>query len=217
MSKPTLMERIVHKIYVKTLKLTAPAHRKKLKTTDFTIISNNCWAGICYRHYGLPKLSPTVGLYFFAEDYLKFCSDLKYYLSQELRFIQAKESKYADILMKRGEMHVPVGLLDDVEIIFLHYKTPEIAKEKWERRVKRINWDNLIVKFSYQNMCTEEHIHRFFALPLPGKRFAFVNRPFPEYPSAFVIEGYENSQIDDDAFWWNRYFEVDEYLNQNIV
>ncbi|MBQ3614621.1 MAG: DUF1919 domain-containing protein, partial [Anaerotignum sp.] len=212
---PSIAERICHKIYLHTLRLTASVHRKRLKRADFTIISNNCWAGICYEHYGLPKISPTVGAYFFADDYLKFCSDLKYYLGQELRFIQAKESKYASILMEREEMHVPVGVLDDVEIVFLHYKTPEIAKEKWERRVSRINWDNLIVKFSYQNGCTDAHIHQFFSLPLPGKRFAFVNRPFPEYPSAFVIEGYENNQIENDTFWWNQYFDVDGYLNKD--
>lgn len=217
MFKPSVTARIYHRIYLRTLKLTASIHRKRLKNTDFTIISNNCWAGICYQHYGLQKLSPTVGTYFFAEEYLKFCSNLKYYLGQELRFIDATESKYASILAERKELDVPIGVLDDVEIVFLHYKSPEIAKEKWERRIKRVNWENLIVKFSYQNGCTDAHIHQFFSLTLPGKRFAFVNHPFPVYETAFLIPGCENDQITNDTFYWNRYFDVDDFINQSIL
>lgn len=37
--------------------------RKKLTSTDFTIISNNCWGGMMYESYNLPKQSPTVGLF----------------------------------------------------------------------------------------------------------------------------------------------------------
>ena len=44
-------------------------HRKKqLKFTDFTIISNNCWGGMIYESYNLPKESPTVGMFFMATD-----------------------------------------------------------------------------------------------------------------------------------------------------
>ena len=50
----------------------ALARRKKLNRADFTVISNNCWAGSVYRYFGLPYLSPTAGLYFFASDYIKF-------------------------------------------------------------------------------------------------------------------------------------------------
>lgn len=52
----------------------APFRRAKLERTDFSIISNNCWAGSVYRSYGLPYLSPTVGLYFFADYFIRQCS-----------------------------------------------------------------------------------------------------------------------------------------------
>lgn len=50
----------------------ASVRRMKLNRADFTVISNNCWAGSVYRYFGLPYLSPTAGLYFFASDYIKF-------------------------------------------------------------------------------------------------------------------------------------------------
>ncbi len=44
-------------------KVPAKLRRKALRFTDFTIISNNCWGGMIYESYNLPKQSPTVGLF----------------------------------------------------------------------------------------------------------------------------------------------------------
>ena len=46
--------------------------KKQLKSTNFTIISNNCWGGMIYESYNLPKESPTVGMFFIAKDYIEF-------------------------------------------------------------------------------------------------------------------------------------------------
>ena len=58
--------------------------KKQLKSTDFTIISNNCWGGMIYESYNLPKESPTVGMFFMAKDYIEFLSDLKGYIGGKL-------------------------------------------------------------------------------------------------------------------------------------
>lgn len=93
--------------------------RLELSQHDFTIISNNCWGGHVYRRYGLPYLSPTVGLYFYSDDYIKFVSDLDYYTKQTLEFISWRESKHKDELLSRGQTNVPIGILgNNVEIIF---------------------------------------------------------------------------------------------------
>ena len=156
-------------------KILVPIRRSKLKSTDFTIISNNCWAGKVYQRYGLPYTSPTVGLFFWAEDYIKFVSKLKYYMSLEISMIPATESKHYDMLVKRNQLPCPVGKLDDIEVVFLHYKTEEEAKEKWDRRKKRINWNNLYIKFSMMNCCNEEHLNAFENIDHKAK-VTFVNR-----------------------------------------
>ncbi len=88
MNIPTLKERLFKKIELKTNRLFAPARGKRLNNTDFSVISNNCLGGIVYEYSGLQKLSPTVGCYYFADDYIKFISRLDYYLKQELKFIK---------------------------------------------------------------------------------------------------------------------------------
>lgn len=68
----------------------ADYRKKKLKSTDFTIISNNCWGGMIYESYNLPKESPTVGMFFIAKDYIEFLSDIKGYVNGKLTFIKRR-------------------------------------------------------------------------------------------------------------------------------
>lgn len=143
--------------------------KRSIKSRDFTIISNNCWAGRVYQYLDMPYLSPTAGLYFFAPDYIKFVSDLKRYLDTPLRFIKPEESKYFEELKTRKQFDKPIGILDDVEIVFLHYKSQEEALEKWNRRKARVNFDNIFLKFSWMNLCTDEHLEKFDSLPFKNK------------------------------------------------
>ena len=173
MFKPSLKERIDHKLELYTNFIFAPFRKKRLNNRDFTIISNNCWGGHVYEYFGLPKLSPTVGCYFFADDYLKFVEYFDYYINQPLGFISLNDSKYKKEIINNGKdnLKASIGILKDIEIVFLHYKTKEIALEKWNRRIKRINQNNLIFKFSQQNLCNDEHIIKFEKLKLNGKKF----------------------------------------------
>ena len=76
--------------------LTCKHRGRKLKSTNFTIISNNCWGGMIYESYNLPKESPTVGLFFMAKDYIEFLSDLKGYINGKPTFINPEESRWKD-------------------------------------------------------------------------------------------------------------------------
>ena len=216
MSGYSFLSRVFRKISFSPL--FAFFRRKRLTNTDFSIISNNCWGGVVYEWFNLEKKSPTVGCYFFAEDYIRFASNLKYYLSQELQFISATESKYADILKKIKQLNVPVGLLGDVEVVFLHYRNPEVAKEKWERRVKRINWENIILKFSYASNCSDELIEKFEMIG-GVKRILLSGKSFPQYIDCCVIPGEPSGNITNDTFYINRHVNLIKLINspQNQV
>ena len=146
-----------------------------IKNKDFSIISNNCWAGRVYQYLDMPYLSPTAGLYFFAPDYIKFVRNLKCYLDTPLEFISPEESKYLDELKKRNQLDKPIGRLGDVEIVFLHYSSKEEALEKWNRRKKRVNFEHIIIKFSRMDLCTEKEIEEFDSINFNNK-FVFNNR-----------------------------------------
>lgn len=156
-----------NKVY---LPLTAGYRKKKLNNYDFTIISNNCWGGTVYESYHLKKMSPTVGMFFMAEDYIKFLENIYHYLESELHFIEPENSRYRMELCKDSRWgYYPIGKLDDIELFFLHYHSKDEALKKWNRRCKRINWDRLLVKFNDQNGCTNDLIKRFINLPYKNK------------------------------------------------
>ena len=121
-------------------KIFANYRKKFLKNYNFTIISNNCWGGMIYESYNLQKQSPTIGVFFMAQDYIKFLKDLREYIQCELEFISPNESRWKDYVKNDSRFgNYPIGKLKDIEIFFLHYKSEEEAREKWERRCKRIN------------------------------------------------------------------------------
>ena len=194
------------------IKLTSFYRNKKLNNKDFTIISNNCWAGDVYRYYGLPYNTPTVGLYFFAEDYIKFIYNLYYYLSKDIDFISHEKSKYKDILKQRHQENVIIGKIEDIEIIFLHYKTIDEAAAKWKRRVERVNFDNIIIKFSNQNFCLSEHKKIFDELPVSKKIF-FDNQK-NDISCSVYIPGYDDEEwLKDDIRTYRKYMNITDFIN----
>lgn len=220
MSRASFLSRAynVIKLKIKELwtRVLAPFRRKKLKNTQISIISNNCWGGDVYRYFGLPYNSPTVGLYFYAEDYLKFISDLKHYLTCPIRQITLEQSKHQKELIERNQQNKVLALVDDVEVVMLHYKTWKEAKEKWERRSLRVNYDHLLIKFSRQNCCTDEHIKKFVQLNLDNKIF-FDNVP-NDYPCAVYIKGQEEfAFLADDIKDYKKYVDIYRYVNDGLV
>lgn len=192
---------------------------KKLENKDFTIISNNCWGGMIYESYNLKKLSPTVGLFFMADDYIKFISNIKYYLNCELKFINKATSKNRDCLANTYRFgEYPIGLLDDIEIYFVHYKSEEEAKEKWKRRCKRINFNNILFKFSDQNGCTENDVINFSKLQYKNKLLFTVkdwNIDKNQYIK-FYQYNKKNIQTSHEPFGNNRKINITTYLNNMI-
>ena len=163
--------------------------RRKLRCTDFSIISNNCWAGTAvYQPFGLKYNTPTVGLFIMDEDYIRFIENLKWYLNQSLQFIEPRESKFYDKISKGGPATIsyPIATIgSDVEIHFLHYHSKEEAENKWLRRVKRVNFDRLLVKMSLRDSGYDKTamLDRFCGLPYKNKLcFSPV-----DYPSSEVI------------------------------
>lgn len=207
-----------HKIEKAMVPFFAPYNRSKLNNTDFSIISNNCWGGVCSEYFGLQKNSPTVGTFLFASDFVKLIQNLKKYMETELIFIDYEESMHRKDLVKSIYAGVPIGRLGDIEIIFLHYPTIEIAKEKWNRRVSRINWNNLIIKFSYMSNCSDEDIFCFQRIH-GIKKICFVPKMFDNMEDLIVVPSRINSVFDlgDDVFYWNKYIDIVDFINQPIT
>jgi uncharacterized protein (DUF1919 family) len=204
----TLKDRII--------RARAPLKRIGLENRDFSILANNCWGGIVSRDRRLPYNSPTCGTYFFSKDYLRFLSDVHRYLETELEELPVRESRYAEELISLHGEEVVLGQMDDVEVVLLHYPTFAEAKEKWDRRKKRIRWDNLLVKYSDQNGFAPEDFETFRQLDFANKLFLTTN---PAYASGFtclIPDRWQQGCAVDDIKSSFRVMNVNDVLNRMI-
>ena len=62
-------------------------NRMHLKNKDFSIICGTCAGGVITHRLGKKFLSPTVNLWFTEKDLQKMVRNLKWYMQQELEFI----------------------------------------------------------------------------------------------------------------------------------
>lgn len=155
------IKKLLKPLYHWFVRLSKWKRRIGLKCTDFTIISNNCTGGYVYQYFGVPYKTPTEGLYFTTEDYLKLLERPEYYFKHEVKLIDSQQSTLA----KMGrDIHYPVGLIDDVEVYFMHYPDPKEALSKWYRRASRMNFKKLFFLLTETELATEDHIKRFSKL-----------------------------------------------------
>lgn len=149
-----------------------------LVENPITIISDDCWAGEVYHTLYLPFSSPTINIYWHTEEYVKFIADLPYYLCQSLQC--GRESD-----LEAGIF--PIGLLGEgdkqVSMELIHNISFEEAREQWERRQKRINFDNIFVKLG---MNKTANLQRYTAVfdNLQYKKICFS--PYMEDKAGYI-------------------------------
>lgn len=189
---------------------------KKYINDDVSIISSNCFAGRIMQDLHIQYNSPTLGLYFWAADYIEFLSNLKHYLL-EANFSFVDHSKYAlgDERRNNNSHWYPIGLLDNkVEIHFLHYFTEEEALEKWKKRAQRVNFDNLLIIGMEQNLCNQKCVFDFDKLPFDNKLFFSTYKDIQAESNMYIQEfdsmgEVGNPYLDEDIFYKYllRYFQ----------
>lgn len=204
-----LKNKILKPLYDRKNNKIISMNSKRLNNNKFTIISNNCWGGCMYAFVDREYQSPFVGLFMIPKEYVKMCYNLKHYLESELTFID--RSKY-DIEVDRDDY--PIALLDDIEIHFLHYKNKDEALEKWKKRIKRINWDNMFFSFAETKMASKEDIDHFCKLDTNNKICFTANKYSSKYCyqlDKYKNQGYLTSDYIQES---KKKFDVVEFLNK---
>lgn len=211
-----MIKRIIRKIkntcWNKRRKRINAAMRKRLKANDVSIISSNCNGGVVSHDLGLQFRSPTVNLYFRAEDFIKFCENLSYYLDID-EFTECTDSEIV------GEKNYPIAYLGDILLFLVHYASVEEAQSCWNRRKKRINFDSIVIMTTDRDGMNEELKERFERLPY--RKVMFTHLPDMNHPDCFYIPGYENMECvgtitDHDTWDGSRpidKFDYIEFLN----
>lgn len=104
---------------------------------------------------------------------------------------------------------------------FLHYQSFKSGIENWERRAKRIHWDNLFIVLSEKDGCTMADLEEFDHMSFNNK-VAFTHTEYTSLTNGCYIKGYEASQelgniMDFNGFWGAKVydqFDWVKFLNQ---
>jgi uncharacterized protein (DUF1919 family) len=124
---------------------------------------------------GIQYNSPTVGLYFFYPDYIRFLENIDKWIHIPLEFKEKSKYELGRIRYLQSKKKYLIGVLsdgiDEVEIEFLHYYDETEAREKWNRRCQRINVNKMLVIGSELDSCSQKDIECFSQLPYNNKIF----------------------------------------------
>lgn len=192
-----------------------------LRNGNFSIISNNCWGGLVYDEFHLPYLSPTVGMWFPSADYIKFVSNLEYYLSCDITRIAYDDCHARDLIVSRKAAgrysfnldDLVIGRVDDVDLIFLHYQSFEDAQEKWYKRRTRVNFDNLIIKYNDQNAFKTDYFEAFCNLKYDNKLFFTVHNELVRNDWCYLFKNKDDDGNVDDTAIGAQPFSIKRLLN----
>lgn len=204
------------KVYRKVLRMYINKRNcKRLINNDFTIISSNCVGGVISHELGQKFNSPTVNCWFYNKDFVRFCENLGYYVNGCELQCDEKESK---------EMGYPVGDLAGIKIYFLHYRTFDEAKIKWDERKQRINWDNIYLTMMQSSADDDDLLERYLKLPYQKVLFTIKNNSTNK--CFCYLEGtIENGEIKDLCQYEHKFtgrrlidkFDYVAFLNSKVM
>ncbi|MBD5334122.1 MAG: DUF1919 domain-containing protein [Bacteroides sp.] len=170
--------RFIQAIKKSVLLMLRKPYLSKLRTyisEDSSIITNNCFGGRIPQDLNYPYNSPTAGLFICYPDYIIFLKNLQRVVNHRVVFRGGSKYPEIDEYLKTLPWKVPIGVIElddkEIEIIFLHYHSEEEARDKWERRCKRINLDKLVIFGSDNDRCTKQDVFEFLKLPYSHKFF----------------------------------------------
>lgn len=117
----------------------------KIKMSGVSIFTNNCTAGHIYHWLGLRFASPFINMCIPSDFYLKFLEKPEYYLKQEFTFSHFKDNYNKDDNVIPDRFGYPVFKLGgEIRFDCVHAKTVEEVKLAWGRRIKRVNYGNML-------------------------------------------------------------------------
>lgn len=185
--------------------------------SQFCIISNNCWGAEFYIERNIEYNSPFVGLFIPPLQFAKMANDLPEYLSQELVFV--KETKCKEYEKLHLKEKYPIGLLNDIEIHFLHYKDENEAILKWNRRLDRMpkdssNWFIKACDGEINNWAEYTGLWN----SIPYNKVFFSAKKRIEIDNLIQIHESFNDYVTDGKALYKLskdYFDVDKWIDSN--
>jgi uncharacterized protein (DUF1919 family) len=174
-------------------------HRRLLHNRDISIISQNCIGGVFSHDMQMEFQSPTINLFMEAADYIKFVCNLEHYLNVEL-------------ILRWGEEY-PIGMLDDIKLMFVHYDTCQQARQAWERRKKRVNLNKVLVLATDRDGFDEAVFEQWKKVSYPKLLFT-AQEKFSKHPDSLYFPEYQANGCVPDLIPKREFYKENMLVNK---
>jgi len=190
---------------------------------SFTVVAEDCWAGMLYRFLYRPYMTPFAGTWIDPTTYLDFLETLHLQPQYELEFYRDDRFAY------------PTAFFGPARVGFMHAETRMIAQQSWTRRMARCKLAQSHVKIDFRKEGFGEHdIKRWNKLKLP-RSVAFIDQAiadeFPVVHNKLIVdcdtEFFVTLKKSLSTFCWWRWLKsnggpthltaVDLYLNRWLL
>lgn len=176
---------------------------------NLTILSNNCIGGFIYENLNVPYQSPTMFINILPLDFIKLALNPKHYFSMDL--VQAEPFQEEFNLLNGWKVNFPCAYLGELRLMMQHERSFEEAKNKWNRRLLRINYSKiLVVMFVEKQLMSDEVLNIFKQIKF--SKILLSNNPIVKNErDCFYID------VPDGKDWWEtkdgviRYFEIFDF------
>lgn len=186
--------------------------KTKYEGSPFVVISNNCWGAEIYKLLNLQYNTPFVGLFLTGPDFVKLLENFDKLIRTQVIFTE--ESRQL-----AQSLGYPVGTIDDIKIHFMHYKSENEAREKWERRVNRLlevqDRSRILVKICDRDVASPELFRKFHSTHFQHK-VSFAHFAFDHNDHISVQETDNGKTVMDGVKLFNvsnRYFDIIHWIN----
>lgn len=185
----------------------------------FTIIGDDCWSHGPYLDFGVYKYNtPFIGIRIEPPCYLELLKDLQGYVESPLSFITRSKYDYINSWRENCRLNFPIAMLKNkVELLFVHELNEEICREKWQRRLERINWNNLFIKFREAPWVFQsEYLLEFNQLQYEYK-ICFTMQERPEFDWAVSVPDYFTAISSGGDIYGatKKYFDIENWVRKS--
>ena len=197
-------------------KLYSLCRRARLRSRP-SLISRDCVGGVLCSDLGMEFSSPTVNLFIPEEEFLLFCRHLEAFLSAE-----------PEEVPEHGESY-PVGRLatefGTVTLHLMHYASFSEAAQAWERRKRRVDFDNLRIIFHTPPGLPEALAEQFEQLPFDHKVLLSGGIDTAKYPHCRNLPCYAEGCREPVTYYpspssikrWQDEFDWVPFLNGGLL
>ena len=178
-----------------------------------TIISNDCWSGFVYRKLRLPLTSPFINIQWDIKQFSEFILDPIYYLQSKLEILEEGD-------IKRGIY--PIGRLGDgnkkVQFNFIHSLNGEDVRNQWDRRLKRVNYNNIFIKMGFRSNLPDEEKNRYIDSYRKIKQKKILFYYGNDVEDSFKTDRFISYKAEDvvSSFNYDTYMQVNYHYDINL-